>query len=656
MVIRYVQQELGPGAADQVVAASGESRERLLGMKGWTSFAVYERVWKAAVEVSGGDHIGRAIGQYSVSAEPLGLYLTLGRAIGLLGSIPTGMRYLPDVINRSSRCVTYRLLSSIGNSAVFEVQEPPGVEFSRARCNMRLGFFESLPFLRWTGVQDVKVRHSQCAGDGYGTCVYELHWTQAEERLSPLLVAAIAGGVGLAMGGLSWVFEEPLSVIARMGLCGFALTALAAISIRRARSIEENVSTLIQHRNELHEARADLDDRFHELNRAHEELERRSTELNLAQKELVRSERLGAMGRMVSGVAHEINNPLAAILATAEIIEKAEKNPNTLELIYNIIAQVERCRRLVRRMLEFVRVQPMERLPINIVDVVQGSVDLLRHRLRLTGIGLRMHSDESVAVVDGDYGQLQQVVLNLLENGIHALEKFDGDRTISVAIEQSGDRVTLEIVDSGMGVDDEIRDQIFEPFFTTKEVGVGTGLGLSIAYGIISAHQGALELLPGRPNSGAHFRISLPSSDEVPDTATLQFDSSVEMSVASIFGPLNILVVDDEVVIRRMVQRLLEGDGHHVTGADCVATARKMMEEGEPPDVLVLDVLMPGESGLEYYDDLDPEMQKRVVFITGNLMDDVGQRLHGEFGIRCLAKPFSYESLLDGIGAVIRNR
>ena len=655
MVIRYVQQELGPGAADRVVAASGKSREHLLNLKGWTSFAVYERVCEAAVEVAGGDHVGRDIGRYSLSAESLGLYVTLSRAIGSVGSVQSSLRYLPDIINRFNHCQTVRLLNTIGNSAVFEVRDPVEVGFSRLRCNMMLGFLEALPLMRY-GAQEVQLRHPQCAGDGYDSCIYEIHWSQLPDRLSPLLIVGISAGAGIALGGASWGLAEPRAGMARVGGGGLLLSALAAISIRRARSIEKHVATLIHHRNELHEAHTAVDDRYNELNRAHTELERRSTELKLAQKELVRSERLGAMGRMVSGIAHEINNPLAAILATAEIIEKAEKNPNTLELVYNIIAQVERCRRLVRRMLEFVREQPMERIPININDVVQGSVDLLRHRVRLSGIGLRLHSGETSAVVDGDYGQLQQVVLNLLENAIHSLEQQDGERTISVAVSVSGDRVKIDVVDNGEGVQEELRDQIFEPFFTTKEVGVGTGLGLSIAYGIIAAHQGALELLPSRNSRGAHFRISLPYSDAVPDEPPLKFDSSIEVSVASVFGPLDILVVDDEVVIRRMVQRLLEGDGHKVQGADCVATARSLMKDGDPPDVLVLDVLMPGESGLEYYDDLAPELQKRVVFITGNLMDDVGQRLHGEFGSRCLAKPFNYDSLLEAIGAVLRAR
>jgi two-component system NtrC family sensor kinase len=225
---------------------------------------------------------------------------------------------------------------------------------------------------------------------------------------------------------------------------------------------------------------------------------------------LFHSERLAALGQMLSGVAHELTNPLTSILGYAQLVQRRAKE--CARETQHILEEAERARRIARNLLLFARGSTSERMSVSLNEIVERTVAIRAYELRLENIGVELDLDRRLPETVADGAQIQQALLNLMLNAEQAIRQIRENGHIWIRTRQlSASRVALEVSDDGPGVAPEVVPHIFDPFFTTKPAGMGTGLGLSILYGILQQHGGEISV-GTRPGGGAVFTMELPSS------------------------------------------------------------------------------------------------------------------------------------------------
>jgi PAS domain S-box-containing protein len=227
-------------------------------------------------------------------------------------------------------------------------------------------------------------------------------------------------------------------------------------------------------------------------------------------EQLVRSERLSALGQFVSGAAHEINNPLQAVVGTLGVLLRESSDAGIRDDLERAHREAGRAGRIVRNLLAFVRTSPDERLLVDLADVVKATLSVRAYDLELAGITVSEDFASSLPLVLANREDIQRVVVNLIANAQQAIADGPGRGTLTVRTRVEADRAVLEVADDGPGVGREMEHRLFEPFSTTRQPGEGTGLGLSIAFGIVNAHGGSLELVPSA--RGACFRVTLPGA------------------------------------------------------------------------------------------------------------------------------------------------
>jgi PAS domain S-box-containing protein len=376
----------------------------------------------------------------------------------------------------------------------------------------------------------------------------------------------------------------------------------------------------------------------------------RETEL---QGQLIHAERLAAAGQLVSGVAHELNNPLQSVVGFAELLMEGEQRPDVLGDLTQIHSEANRAAKIVRNLLAFVRRSSPGRGEANLNDLVQSAVALRAYELGVANIELLVECAEDLPPVVVNREEIQQVLLNLLLNAEHAMKSAHGRGQLRVRTRAAEPGVIAEVQDTGPGVAPAVARRIFEPFFSTKEVGQGTGLGLSIALGIVEAHGGTLRLVEsGAP--GACFRLALPAASAK--------QSSSQRPAASGQVPRSMtgqraLVADDERSVRTLLQRLLTRRGFAVDLAVDGREASRMLERSEY-DVVLCDVQMPNLGGLALYDHLrrqQPDAVDRFVFISGDILNDQLHTFTESSNVPLLSKPFGAEKL-DAVLAEVTTR
>ena len=366
-------------------------------------------------------------------------------------------------------------------------------------------------------------------------------------------------------------------------------------------------------------------------------------------EQLLQQEKLVAVGQLVSGVAHELNNPLAGVMAFAQLllaspVPLGEEPRRAVETIHR---EAKRAAKIVSSLLTFARQQPAERAAAQLNDIVTDTLELRRYALRTAGVEVTLDLDSALPATWADPFQLQQVVLNLLVNAEQALADIAADRQIRIrtARESGGSQVVLAISDNGPGIALEQLDRIFNPFFTTKPVGQGTGLGLSISDGIIHEHGGRIRV-DSAPGSGATFIVEIPYVAPPEDARheDLPRDGRGESA-------RRMLVVDDEPAMRAAVSGFLRSLGHLVEVAPNGAEARALLATSEY-DVVLLDLRMPDLGGETLYGELcqrDPRHARRVVFVSGDLQSEAARRFLTDAGRPVIGKPFQ----LDDLAAVL---
>ena len=378
---------------------------------------------------------------------------------------------------------------------------------------------------------------------------------------------------------------------------------------------------------------------------------------------LRQSEKLSAMGSLLAGVAHELNNPLAIVLGRAGLLEDRCAGPITppVDQLRNdarlIREAAERCGRIVRTFLNMARSRPAERSSVALNDMVQAAVDMLQYGFRTHGIGVELELDQTLPPVMADPSQVGQIVLNLLVNVQQALVGCDGMRRVVVQTgveprrETREPRVWLRVVDNGPGVAEALRARIFEPYFTTKPEGTGTGIGLAVSRSMAREHGGDLVLDPDRGDGGgASFRLSLPISG-VADADTVP---------AALPGPVaaqqaRVLVVDDEAELAELMRVMLEGAGYEVVTAESGAVALELLETARF-DAVVSDLRMPDIDGARLWREATPrhpQLARRMLFVTGDTLSPDAREFLRHSGCASLDKPFSKADLLARLAALL---
>ncbi|HXG66369.1 MAG TPA: ATP-binding protein [Blastocatellia bacterium] len=241
-------------------------------------------------------------------------------------------------------------------------------------------------------------------------------------------------------------------------------------------------------------------------------VEERTRQLKDLQQQLVQVEKMSAIGNLVSGIAHELNNPLTVIMGYTELALRRLKgtaaDPKEVKFLEDILAEAERCRRIVAKLLQFARPETPERRSVHINELIEQAVQLRSYEMQVSGIEVVREYDPSDPVIDADAHKLQQVILNLLDNAYDAIREAGRPGKIWLRTKAAEGKLTIEVLDNGTGISEPAR--VFDPFYTTKEVGQGTGLGLSISYGIIEEHHGTIRAENWA--EGARFTIILPAA------------------------------------------------------------------------------------------------------------------------------------------------
>jgi PAS domain S-box-containing protein len=374
-------------------------------------------------------------------------------------------------------------------------------------------------------------------------------------------------------------------------------------------------------------------------------------ELSRSRDALHQSEKLAALGSLLAGVSHELNNPLSAIVGQAEMLEEDSRGTAFEQRAKKISAAADRCARIVQTFLAMARRREPQRAPVDPNSLVGDALQLAEYQLRTAGIASSVECDGRVPAILGDRDQLHQVLVNLIINAQQALEASDTPQrhlTIRTSVISEG-RVAIDICDNGPGIAPDLTGRIFEPFFTTKPQGVGTGVGLSFSHGIVEAHGGRLHLIP--TERGATFRIELPAAD----AADLEIVSSAETNAVVGETPRRALVVDDEADIADTIRELLEREGFHVEVASDGAAALMALDRGEF-DVVLSDLRMPGVSGPEMYArvrEIRPQLLSRIAFVTGDTLGASMDEFLKESGRPVLEKPFTRAGVRCLVSALI---
>lgn len=369
---------------------------------------------------------------------------------------------------------------------------------------------------------------------------------------------------------------------------------------------------------------------------------------------LMESDRLAAVGELVAGVAHEVNNPLSSISAFAQLLLRDDSlNAQQRESIEVIRAETIRASQVVKDLLAFARRSEPQRVPLDLNAVITRSLRMRHYQLEEAGVRVETELADDLPSVMGDARQLQQVCLNLLTNAIQAMR--DGGGELRVCSAREGDVVRLDISDNGPGMAAHVRQHVFEPFFTTKKEGEGTGLGLSISYGIVNAHGGTIELVQTGPQ-GTTFRVSLPA-DESPADAMEITREHPAMALRSPIAGIRLLFVDDEPALRNGMKAYGELRGFTVlTAAD--GSAALETTRSVSVDAIVCDLRMPGMDGITFHEHLRqerPGLAARTVFITGDVITSVASR--GSIARQpVLTKPFVFDRIEEAVIAVMKGQ
>ena len=386
------------------------------------------------------------------------------------------------------------------------------------------------------------------------------------------------------------------------------------------------------------------------------EVVRDITERKSLEEQLLHAQKMEAVGQLASGVAHDFNNVLTAIIGYANLLQMEAKDGGPgRPYIDQVLASAERASKLTRSLLTFSRKQTMQMKALDLNGIVRG-IDKLLRPLMGEDIELRTVLAASALTVMADSGQIEQVLMNLASNARDAMPQ-GGRVTIKTSLadidpdeaggQRGGRSVLLSVTDTGTGMDKETQKRIFDPFFTTKEQGRGTGLGLAMAYGIVRQHQGTIQV-SSKPGSGTTFTIALPYHAAAPNPE--------RPAVAPLpGGNETVLLVEDEAVVRRLLKLVLEYAGYAVVeAADGEEGFARFLEHQGVIRLVLTDVIMPKKNGRELYESISAVRPGiKALFMSGYSAEIMQSRGIPDQGTHYLPKPVAPDTLLRKIRTML---
>jgi PAS domain S-box-containing protein len=370
--------------------------------------------------------------------------------------------------------------------------------------------------------------------------------------------------------------------------------------------------------------------------------ERKKAETQIAQQQeaLQQSEKMAALGGLLAGVAHELNNPLSVVVGQATLLMEGAPEARVATRAEKIFKAADRCSRIVKSFLALARRKPPERKPVDLNQVVKASLELLGYQLRNGEVDIQSYLDPTLPQVTGDGDQITQVVTNLLLNAVQAMEGWKGQHRITVGTKVDSVYTVLTIADTGPGIPHEIRSRIFEPFFTTKGGKGGTGVGLALCVNIVAAHGGELALAETE-GGGATFLLKFPVAQDV----LLDGDAAADATAS--FGPIRLLLVDDEVEIAQTLADLLEPEGHTIDIAANGAIALEKIRQNTF-DAIISDLRMPVMDGPALYEALQRELPSylnKIIYVTGDTLSTHVQDFLGHNTVPVVEKPYRLKDI-----------
>lgn len=388
----------------------------------------------------------------------------------------------------------------------------------------------------------------------------------------------------------------------------------------------------------------------------------------LIQSKLLQTEKMAALGQLVSGIVHELNNPLTSIQGYAQLLLSRRSTSHRAADARRISQEAERAGNIVKNLLLFSRETKPERRAVNLNEVIERTLALRAYDLKLENIHVDLELEAGLPRALADAAQLQQVILNLIVNAEQAITQAntrqDGEesghgRIVIRTRRRAGERIGVEVSDDGPGIPPEVVSRIFDPFFTTKPAGSGTGLGLSIVYGIVQEHGGDVSV-ESQPGHGATLTVELPALPEAAFDFTAIATASAPLVAAVVHGPSAartmvrpefILVVEDEPTVAQLIADVLAEEGHRV---DMLLDSREALGRLEEKnyDLVICDLKMPFLDGAGLYRALvrtGSRFQHRLLFVTGDTMSPRTLEFLRSSGMPYLAKPFFVEELKEAV-------
>ena len=380
---------------------------------------------------------------------------------------------------------------------------------------------------------------------------------------------------------------------------------------------------------------------------------REQAELTRQRELLHQSEKLSALGELLAGVSHELNNPLSVLVGQTLMMQETARDEETARRAERLGKAANRCARIVKTFLAMARQEPSETVPVRIGEVVDFALEVTAYSLRTSNVEVSLRMARDLPSVMGDPDQLRHVLTNLIVNAQHALQAVEGPRKLRITTSYSkkNDSVAIKVKDNGPGIPEDIRLRIFEPLYTTKDVGKGTGIGLALCHRIIEAHGGTIEV-ESPQGDGAAFAIRLPC------TAARTDAQNAKRTGRRVSNATRVLVIDDEEEVGETVMDILQNEGHEVDVVTTGGLALEKIKQGRY-DIILSDIRMPEMDGPHFFRELakvDPRQIEALAFITGDTLSPDVRDFLDSCERPYLEKPFAPADLRELVGLLIRRR
>src|SRR6266853_202933 len=532
-------------------------------------------------------------------------------ALNAMAVIATQSFDLDEILNLTVRQVISLFGAETGS--VYLAAEPEGTYRRRAG---------------WGPRSEARVRMSEVVfAEGLGDLVMRSRAEVVTQDFLPHLPSAVveficSDRLPYCIWVVLWSKDKPIGIM-----------GIASKENRHYSSNDENLLVAISRQLATTIEKVQL---YEETCRAYEDLRR-------TQEQLLQSEKMSAVGQLISGVAHELNNPLTAILGYAQLLEGAGLDPRSADYVRKLFKQAQRTHRVVQNLLSFARQRKPQKQEVDLRKVLEESLTLREYDLKVNNVSLEREIPDDLPSVVADPHQLEQVFLNVINNALDAMVVGSASGVLKVRVFRKDAYVCVEFDDSGPGIKDPSR--IFDPFYTTKSVGKGTGLGLSICYGIVKEHGGEI-VARNREEGGATIAVRLLASEKpaLPETVT---PTRRESLLAG-----RVLLVEDEEAVLEFERDVLVGAGAEVTTSMSVEDTQEKLRNGSY-DVIVMNGRMPGEcSAREMYEWLatnHPGCEKGLLLTFSTLTDQETRSFLQEHGVPSLAKPFEVADLISHV-------